>query len=192
MLHCALVSRSKVKVTSSHRLYVSSVPLLNSETQSCTCVIRGRQGHTMSAEPSVHTSYIWITFITRVQPIRGSMPMSDVPLLAWLNRRIPSDTDVYGRIPICRTQRMHMKNVEKRNTCKDRIGSVLACVFQIKIDRLLISVFWSASQTLAVWLHWVRHFGSRPLHCHSAGPVGLCGGEETSMLITATQVKCLD
>jgi len=30
VLHCAPVSRSKVKVTSSHRLYVASLPLFNS------------------------------------------------------------------------------------------------------------------------------------------------------------------
>ena len=55
LLHCAPVSRSKVKVTSSHRLYVSSLSLLNSGNKCCTCVIRGRRGHTLTAEPGGHT-----------------------------------------------------------------------------------------------------------------------------------------
>ena len=51
--------RLKVKVTSSHRLYVSHLPLLNSGNKMlylCTCVIRGGHGDTMSAEPGGHTS----------------------------------------------------------------------------------------------------------------------------------------
>jgi len=44
VLQCALVWRSKIKVTSSHRLYVSSLPLLNSANKCYTCVIRGGRG----------------------------------------------------------------------------------------------------------------------------------------------------
>ena len=47
--------RSKVKVISSHRLYVSSLPLIQ-ETKCCACVIRSGWGHTVSAEPGGHTS----------------------------------------------------------------------------------------------------------------------------------------
>ena len=48
--------RLKVKVISSHRLYVSSLPsFLIRETKSCTCVIRGGRGHTVYAEPGGHT-----------------------------------------------------------------------------------------------------------------------------------------
>ena len=42
MLHCAPISRSKVKVTSSHRLYVSSLPLLNSGNK-LLCLCHQRQ-----------------------------------------------------------------------------------------------------------------------------------------------------
>ena len=56
MLHCAPVSRSKVKVTSSHRLYVSSLPLLNLRNKMLYLCHQRRAGHTVLAEPGGHTS----------------------------------------------------------------------------------------------------------------------------------------
>jgi len=50
--------RSKVKVVSSHHLYFSSLPLLNSGNKMLTCVLRGWLGH--SAEPGGHTSCLKI------------------------------------------------------------------------------------------------------------------------------------
>jgi len=61
--------RSKVKVISSHRLYISSLPLLNSGNKSCTCVIRGGRRYTMSAEPGGHTSCLTVqTWVRRRRP----------------------------------------------------------------------------------------------------------------------------
>ena len=45
----------KVKIISWHRLYVSSLPLLNSGNKCCTCVTRSGRGHTVSAEPGGYT-----------------------------------------------------------------------------------------------------------------------------------------
>jgi len=70
----------------------------------------------------------------------------------------PTDTDVQGRFPTCRTQRTHMKNAEKSNACKHKIGCVSYVFPHFRVRALRILVFWSASKTL----HGLHTTGWKP------------------------------
>jgi len=52
-----------------------------------------------------------------------------------------TDTDVQGRFPTCRTQRTHMKNAEKSNACKHKIGCVSYVFPHFRVRALRILVF---------------------------------------------------
>jgi len=119
----------------------------------------------------------------------GLMPMSDVPMLAWSNRPIPIPMFKASFQPvICNASTLKIP----KNATHARMESVLSsypCV---------------ACLALFVCVHCLFHFlicNTDPACAeydmletgfHTATvPDNYCGREGTSMLISATQVKCL-
>jgi len=105
--------------------------------------------------------FYFIYIFTRKRPIRGLMPMSDVPMLVWLNCPIPIPMFKASTFPTCHTQHTHEKCRKMQHM--QGWNRFRPCMLYFIINKnWLIVYFRSFDLHRKPWLCWVRQVGNEP------------------------------